>query len=91
MTPSPTPSWSEMLMALGLGTLGGRMHDTTRAVPVPTGLHAELTSSIAPQYALVPEAVPDNRAERARALRGKYRGRLPTVDEYLRLKHLEQD
>lgn len=92
MTPTPpNPKWPGMLMAFGMGTLGHGSLDATRAVPQPTGLFAQPTSGIPLQYVRLSSAAVPTRAERVRALRGRFKGLGFSVEEFLREKRLDTD
>lgn len=64
----------------------------TRAIPDPVGIRADSTSSQSQAFASVAkELIRRSKLEKIRALRGKYKGLLPSVDEYLRMKRQEAD
>lgn len=62
----------------------------TRAIPDPVGMRANSTSSQASVFAdMAREVVRSGRIAKIRGLRGKYKGLLPSVEEYLHAKRQE--
>lgn len=81
-------------MAFRCGLIPTNATGSTCGVAVPMGIRADATSSqpsSLPNLAAELRASSASRVERVRALRGKYRGIAPTVDEYFAEKQLDSD